>query len=45
MGTICLIYFPKNEIKQIFAGNVGHFIAKEIVENNFNKTRIGLVNA
>jgi|TARA_B110000902_G_C14254469_1_gene567321 putative NADH-flavin reductase len=39
------IYFPKNEIKQIFAGNVGHFIAKEIVENNFNKTRIGLVNA
>lgn len=39
------IYFPKSEAKQISAGNVGHFITKEIVENKFNKTRIGLVNA
>ena len=38
-------YFPKSEAKQIFAGNVGHFIAREIMENKFNKTRIGLVNA
>ncbi|MEP7198099.1 MAG: NAD(P)H-binding protein [Saprospiraceae bacterium] len=38
-------YFPKSEAKQIFAGNVGHFIAQEIAENKFNKTRIGLVNA
>ncbi|WP_428070281.1 NAD(P)-dependent oxidoreductase [Chryseobacterium gambrini] len=37
-------YFPKSEAKQISAGNVGHFIATEIVENKFNKTRIGLVN-
>lgn len=39
------IYFPKSEAKQISAGNVGHFIAIEIIENKFNKTRIGLVNA
>jgi putative NADH-flavin reductase len=39
------IYFPKSEAKQILAGNVGHFIAKEITENKFKKTRIGLVNA
>lgn len=38
------IYFPKSESKQISAGNVGHFIAKEISENKYNKTRIGLVN-
>ncbi|WP_159470342.1 NAD(P)-dependent oxidoreductase [Dyadobacter sp. 3J3] len=38
-------YFPKSEAKQIFAGNVGHFIAQEIAENKVNKTRIGLVNA
>lgn len=38
-------YFPKSEAKQISAGNVGHFIVKEIVENKFNKTRIGLVNS
>jgi putative NADH-flavin reductase len=38
-------YFPKSEAKQISAGNVGHFIAKEIGENRFNRTRIGLVNA
>jgi putative NADH-flavin reductase len=38
-------YFPKSEAKQISAGNVGHFIATEIVENKFNKTRIGLVNS
>jgi putative NADH-flavin reductase len=38
-------YFPKSEAKKIFAGNVGHFIAQEIVENKFSKTRIGLVNA
>jgi putative NADH-flavin reductase len=38
-------YFPKSESKQISAGNVAHFIAKEIGENKFNKTRIGLVNA
>lgn len=38
-------YFPKSEAKQISAGNVGHFIAKEILENKFNKTRIGLVNS
>jgi putative NADH-flavin reductase len=38
------VYFPKSEAKQISAGNVGHFIAKEIGENEFNKTRIGLVN-
>ncbi|MEG4343622.1 NAD(P)H-binding protein [Microcoleus sp. A003_D6] len=37
-------YFPKSEAKQIFAGNVGHFIANEILENKYNKTRIGLVN-
>ncbi|MEZ7505956.1 NAD(P)-dependent oxidoreductase [Flavobacterium sp. Arc2] len=37
-------YFPKSEAKQISAGNVGHFIAQEIIENKFNKTRIGLVN-
>ena len=38
-------YFPKSEAKQILAGNVGHFIAKEIVENTMNKTRVGLVNS
>lgn len=38
-------YFPESESDEIFAGNVGHFIAKEILENNFNKTRIGLVNS
>jgi putative NADH-flavin reductase len=38
------IYFPKSEAKQISAGNVGHFITKEIMENKYNKTRIGLVN-
>ncbi len=37
-------YFPKSESKQIFAGNVGRFIAQEIEENNYSKTRIGLVN-
>jgi putative NADH-flavin reductase len=37
-------YFPKSEAKQISAGNVGHFIAQEIIDNKFNKTRIGLVN-
>jgi putative NADH-flavin reductase len=37
-------YFPKSEAKQISAGNVGHFIAQEIINNKFNKTRIGLVN-
>lgn len=39
------IYFPKSEAKQISAGNVGYFIAMEIIENKFNKTRIGIVNA
>lgn len=38
-------YFPKSEAKQISAGNVGHFITKEISEAKFNKTRIGLVNS
>jgi len=38
-------YFPKSEAKQIFAGNVGHFVANEIVENKYSKTRIGLVNS
>jgi len=38
------IYFPKSDKIQVLAGNVGHFIAKEINENKFNKTRIGLVN-
>jgi putative NADH-flavin reductase len=37
-------YFPKSESKQIFAGNVAHFIAKEINEQRYNQTRIGLVN-
>jgi len=37
-------YFPKSDAKQILAGNVGHFIANEIVENKYKKTRIGLVN-
>lgn len=37
-------YFPKSDKIQVLAGNVGHFIAKEIIENKFNKTRIGLVN-
>jgi len=37
-------YFPKSDKIQVLAGNVGHFIAKEINENKFNKTRIGLVN-
>lgn len=38
-------YFPKSDKIQVLSGNVGHFIAKEINENKFNKTRIGLVNA
>ncbi len=37
-------YFPKSESKQILAGNVAHFIAKEINEQQFNQTRIGLVD-
>lgn len=37
-------YFPQSESKEIFAGNVGHFIAKEMNEQNFKQTRIGLVN-
>jgi len=37
-------YFPKSDQKQVFAGNVAHFIAKEINEEKFNKTRIGVVN-
>lgn len=38
-------YFPKSDAKQISAGNVGHFIAREISEEKFNQTRIGLVNS
>lgn len=38
-------YFPKSDKFQVSAGNVGHFIAGEIKEQQFNKTRIGLVNA
>ena len=38
-------YFPKSEAKQILAGNVGQFIAQEIIEKKYNKTRIGLVNS
>ncbi|UKB78309.1 NAD(P)-dependent oxidoreductase [Chryseobacterium sp. MEBOG07] len=38
-------YFPKSEAKQISFGNVGYFIAQEITRNEFNKTRIGLVNS
>lgn len=37
-------YFPKSESKEILAGNVGHYIAKEIREQNYKQTRIGLVN-
>jgi len=37
-------YFPKSEQKQVFAGNVAHFIAKEIITEIFNQTRIGIVN-
>ncbi len=37
-------YFPKSESKQIFAGNVAHFIVKEINEQQYRQTRIGLVN-
>jgi len=33
-------YFPKNEAKQIVAGNVGQFIADEILKSKFNKTKI-----
>jgi len=36
-------YFPKSDQKQVFAGNVAHFIAKEINEEKFNQTRIGVV--
>ena len=38
-------YFPLSDKIQVSAGNVGLFIAKEITEKKFNKTRIGLVNA
>ena len=37
-------YFPQSESKEIFAGNVGHYIAEEFNEQNFKQTRIGLVN-
>ncbi|MCI9843560.1 NAD(P)-dependent oxidoreductase [Flavobacterium pectinovorum] len=37
-------YFPKSESKEIFAGNVGHYIAKELNEQSFKQTKIGLVN-
>ena len=37
-------YFPKSESKQVFAGNVAHFIASEIVNQHFKQTRIGIVN-
>jgi len=37
-------YFPKTESKQVFAGNVGHFIAKEINDRQFRQTRIGIAN-
>jgi putative NADH-flavin reductase len=37
-------YFPKSDKIQILSGNVGHFIANEIKENKYQKTRIGLVN-
>lgn len=37
-------YFPKTGEKQVFAGNVAHFIAKEIVEQKFKQTRIGIAN-
>jgi len=37
-------YFPKSDQKQVFSGNVAHFIAKEINEEKFNQTRIGVVN-
>jgi len=37
-------YFPQNGQKEIYAGNVGRFIAKEIAEAKFNKARIGLAN-
>jgi len=39
------IYFPKSDEFQVSAGNVGHFIAGEIKEQRFTKSRIGLVNA
>lgn len=38
-------YFPISDSKEVSAGNVGHFIAKEINEYKFNKTRVGLVNS
>jgi putative NADH-flavin reductase len=37
-------YFPTTESKQVFAGNVAHFVAKEIVEQKYKQTRIGIVN-
>jgi hypothetical protein len=37
-------YFPKTDSKQVFAGNVAHFIAKEIREQKFKQTRIGIAN-
>ena len=37
-------YFPQSQSKEIYAGNVGHYIAKELNEQNFKQTRIGLVN-
>lgn len=37
-------YFPQTEAKQVYAGNVADFIVKEIVNNNYKQSRIGIAN-
>lgn len=37
-------YFPQHGNKEIYAGNVGRFVAKELEEKNFIKVRVGLAN-
>ena len=38
------IYFPNTTAKSVSAGNVAHFIAKEIIEVKYKQTRIAIAN-
>jgi putative NADH-flavin reductase len=42
--TVEATYFPKDAAKEVFAGNVARFIAKEIMAEKYQKVRVGIAN-
>ena len=42
--TAEVTYFPKDAAKEVSAGNVARFIAKEIMDERFHRVRVGIAN-